>query len=112
MKIVWNEGDPFDFYGMFPHHEENAMFEELRRRLLEDMRKPSQAGGIGRLKSWIASEYPDGVHRCDVPRVISRAMWQGVDLREAEKAFEDAYAGHCDWRTWWRQIERRGGIRR
>ena len=112
MKIVWNGGDPFDFYGMFPRHEENAMFEELRRRLLEDMRKPSQAGGIGKLKSWIASEYPDGVHRCDVPRVISRAMWQSVDLREAEKAFEDAYAGHCDWRTWWRQIERRGGIRR
>ena len=107
VKIVKHEGRAFDFYKMFPKHESCEMFDKIKAKMLNGIVKKPKAidyDGIHKLKEWIASEFPSGVHRCDVPRVLNRAKWMNVDLNEAEQAFEEAYAGHCDWHIWWREL--------
>lgn len=113
--IKKNEGAAFDFYAEFTSGERKL--EEIKEKMKEKSERPyevrkdeSYEDRLAKFKRWLSSTYPEGVHRCDVPKILGYAMHNQIDLVEAESLFKEHYAGHTDWWTWWRSIikENRG----
>lgn len=42
-----------------------------------------------------------GLHYCDVPKVVAKAVGLGIDYYFARILFEQAYIGNSDWKPYW-----------
>ena len=106
--IKKHEGIPFDFYKHFPAPFEQ--FEKLKKQMKASRSAPREYEDIDpeeqleKYKTWFENEYPNGVHRCDVPRCKAKAKGLKVAFEAAEEVFAENYAGHSDWRKWWISI--------